>query len=134
VLRNKLDFDNFSDNLSQQDVELEYTPLHTDIFSCFAPFESSDRVMCAVNNSVKIFNTENGEIENDLLNPDNVTQWWAINEDQRVISWWTDSTIRMFHTYEDDISEQVAAEFKGHRLSVTAGWSSLDEVIYLFGS
>jgi hypothetical protein len=74
VLRNKLDFDNFSDNLSQQDGELEYTPLHTDIFSCFAPFENSNRVMCAVNNSVKIFNTENGEIENDLLNPDNVTQ------------------------------------------------------------
>jgi hypothetical protein len=88
--------------------------------------------MCAVNNSVKIFNTENGEIENDLLNPDNVTQWWAINEDQNVISWWTDSTIRMFHTYEDDISEQVAAEFKGHRLSVTAGWSSLDEVIHIY--
>lgn len=84
--------------------------------------------MCAVNNSIKIFNTEDGQIENDLLNPESVTQCWAINEDEKVISLWSDSVIRIFYTFEDDISEQVASEFKGHKLSVTAGCSSPDEM------
>ena len=72
-------------------------------------------------NSIKIFDTESGRLQNELLNPQHVNQCWTIAEDEKVISCCKDSIVRMYYTLEEDITEQLAAEFKGHKLSVTNG-------------
>jgi len=116
-------------NTTSFEPQLEYSPTHIDYFEYFAPFEDSTKFMAAVNNSIKIFHTETGVLLNELLWPESVNQCLPIFNGQKTVCLSKDSTVRLYYTEEDDISEQIACEMKGHQLSVTWGAVSHNNII-----
>ena len=75
---------------------LAYELGNVDFINYISSFDDSSKFMAAVNKDIKIIDTQRGEVLRTLTHPKQVTQCYAFNDDQNILSCCRDAIVRVY--------------------------------------